>query len=453
MTTVRFNLDNLAVAALSFEEPDDDEEADTGNPGAANLPPPPQGPPQGPLAATTAGTLTVAEAQAVDLTYTILLGPTSTLTNQERLEQISDQPPPFALLIIRHPDSTPALTHSIKRFHSPIGTNHPLHGCILGFIGDAMQWNSTPQLIQIPLTALSNTTDLQIAPTQTLLDANPTASTVAANATDPAQQTSTMINIPPTLIPFFLQHAHLRPVPLWRAFHTWQTTNQPPAQTQHDHIDAFLRVAAIRKNNADTHTSQLAIHAHIPAYDTIITKWAKQRAQQTMPQQPPQVEPPPSPNQATQTNAQQGIIKQLVDLVTLQTRTPAATTTDEAYKETSPEHRGLLSWAGLTDTEKIPPFWAAFRQATTDNGRLQILEKYMAQEKCSDYLISYSLRPDWIKDITKQKFWYPLSGDTLHRGITPFALQKLHTWHEADMFIFEETAKAAMHVTMDDINK
>jgi len=209
MTTVRFNLDNLAVAALSFEEPDDDEEADTGNPGAANLPPPPQGPPQGPLAATTAGTLTVAEAQAVDLTYTILLGPTSTLTNQERLEQIADQPPPFALLIIRHPDSTPALIHSIKHFHTPIGTNHPLHGCILGFISDAMQWNSMPQLIQIPLTALSNTTDLQIAPTQTLLDANQTASTVTANATDPAQQTSTMINIPPTLIPFFLQHAHL----------------------------------------------------------------------------------------------------------------------------------------------------------------------------------------------------------------------------------------------------
>jgi len=77
----------------------------------------------------------------------------------------------------------------------------------------------------------------------------------------------------------------------------------------------------------------------------------------------------------------------------------------------------------------------------------------MAQEKCSDYLISYSLRPDWIKDITKQKFWYPLSGDTLHRGVTPFVLQKLHTWHEADMFIFEETAKAATHVTMDDINK
>ncbi len=197
MTTVRFNLDNLAVAALSFEEPEDDEEADTGNPGAANLPLPPQGPPQGPLAATTAGILTLAEAQAVDLTYTILLGPTSTLTNQERLEQISDQPPPFALLIIRHPDSTPALIHSIKCFHTPISTNHPLHGCILGFISDAMQWNSMPQLIQIPLTALSNTTDLQIAPTQTLLDANQMASTVAANATDPAQQTSTMINIPP----------------------------------------------------------------------------------------------------------------------------------------------------------------------------------------------------------------------------------------------------------------
>jgi len=76
----------------------------------------------------------------------------------------------------------------------------------------------------------------------------------------------------------------------------------------------------------------------------------------------------------------------------------------------------------------------------------------MAQEKSTDYFISYSLRPDWITDITKQKFWYPLSNDTLHCGITPFALQKLHTWHKADMFIFEETTRQATHVTMEDLN-
>ena len=77
----------------------------------------------------------------------------------------------------------------------------------------------------------------------------------------------------------------------------------------------------------------------------------------------------------------------------------------------------------------------------------------MAQEKTNDYLISYSLRPDWITDITKQKFWYPLSPDTMHRGITPFALQKLNTWNEADIFMFEETARQATHVTMEDISR
>jgi len=76
----------------------------------------------------------------------------------------------------------------------------------------------------------------------------------------------------------------------------------------------------------------------------------------------------------------------------------------------------------------------------------------MAQEKTSDYFISYSLHPDWIKDITRQKFWYPLSPDTMQQGITPFALQKLNTWLEADIFLFEETAQQATHVTMEDIN-
>jgi len=67
---------------------------------AANLPPPPKGPPHGPLAATMAGDPTLAKILEVDLTYNILLGPNSMLTSQDHLEQISDQPHPFALLII-----------------------------------------------------------------------------------------------------------------------------------------------------------------------------------------------------------------------------------------------------------------------------------------------------------------------------------------------------------------
>jgi len=41
----------------------------------------------------------------------------------------------------------------------------------------------------------------------------------------------------------------------------------------------------------------------------------------------------------------------------------------------------------------------------------------------------------------------------MQRGITPFALQKLNTWIEADIFLFEETARQATHVTMEDINR
>ena len=463
MTTVRFNLDHLAVAALEFEEADDDEvpnPANGNNPlppnhanNVANLPPPPNGPPQGPLAATTAGNHTLEEGQEAALTYDILLGPNSTLTNQDRLDQIADQPHPFALLIFRNPDSTPAILHSIKRFHAPIGTNHPLHGAILGFIGDALQWGTTPQLIHIPNTAFHPAVEYQMAGKPTLLAANANENTITAVATDPTHHTGTMINIPPTLIPFFLQHAHLRPLPLWRAFNTWKNQNQDTINNHYEYIETFLRIATIRTNNAIATISQLAIHAPIPAYDMILTKWAQTRAQQTMPKQPPPIAPPPPPEQLPQNNTTPGIVQQLLDVISVQTRPVQTTPTNAAHSETSPEHINLLSLCGLTDIDQLPPFWHTFRQATTDNGRLQILEKYMAQEKSTDYFISYSLRPDWIKDITKQKFWYPLSNDTLHRGITPFALQKLHTWHEADLFMFEETARQATHVTMEDLNR
>jgi len=119
MSAVHSILDHLAIAALGFEEANKDKapNAMTGNnpmpPNHANnvahLPPPPNGPPQGPLAATTAGDHILAEVQEAALTYNILLGPNSTLTNQDRLEQIADQPHPFALLIICNPDSTPAI--------------------------------------------------------------------------------------------------------------------------------------------------------------------------------------------------------------------------------------------------------------------------------------------------------------------------------------------------------
>jgi len=114
MTSVQFNIDNLAAAALAFEDNDSDQEPEPqdadntvnnnnpivgANP-AAILPPAPTGPPQGPLAATNNKEHTMAEALEADLTYNVLLGPTSTLTTQDRLEQIADQPPPFALLII-----------------------------------------------------------------------------------------------------------------------------------------------------------------------------------------------------------------------------------------------------------------------------------------------------------------------------------------------------------------
>jgi len=90
----------------------------------------------------------------------------------------------------------PAVIHSIKHFHAPIGTNHPLHGAILGFIGDAVQWGSTPQLIHIPNAAFSNTAALQIAPKPVLITANPDVNTITANTTDPTHPTSAMISIP-----------------------------------------------------------------------------------------------------------------------------------------------------------------------------------------------------------------------------------------------------------------
>jgi len=105
-----------------------------------------------------------------------------------------------------------------------------------------------------------------------------------------------------------------------------------------------------------------------------------------------------------------GIVQQLLDVIMAQTWPTQITPTTKAYSKTSPEHCSLCSWCRLTDIEKISPFWKAFHQATTDNRCLQILEKYMAQEKSTDFFISYSLRPDWIKDIAKQKSWYPLSN-------------------------------------------
>jgi len=167
-----------------------------------------------------------------------------------------------------------------------------------------------------------------------------------------------------------------------------------------------------------------------------------------MPKQPPLIPAPPPPDQTGQNT----IVQQLLDVITTQACPTTTTPVNKAYSKTSPEHASLLSWYRHMAIGKLPAFWKAFQQAITDNGPLQILEKFMAHEKSSDYFISYSLRPNWIKDITKQKFWYLLSSETLHHGITPFTLQKLNTWNEANLFIFEETAKHAMHITMEDLN-
>ncbi len=80
-----------------------------------------------------------------------------------------------------------------------------------------------------------------LQPTQTPAPSQPTQQ---LQCTTPA---ATIINIPPTLILFFIQHAHMQPIPLWHAFNTWQTKNQALIPNQYEYIDAFRWVATIQQ--------------------------------------------------------------------------------------------------------------------------------------------------------------------------------------------------------------
>jgi len=166
---------------------------------------------------------------------------------------------------------------------------------------------------------------------------------------------------PPTITHTIL---HLKcphpPIPLWRAFHKWVTIMHPTAPNTYPHIKLFLHAATIHKSNTTAAKSQVAIQVLIPAYDTILMKWAITRAQHTMPKKPPTQAPP---TQNTPTNATaypKEIIQQLLNIITAQSTNTAPATTIAAHNETSPEHQCLLSLCRLTDIEKIPPFWTSF---------------------------------------------------------------------------------------------
>ena len=131
-----------------------------------------------------------------------------------------------------------------------------------------------------------------------------------------------------------------------------------------------------------------------------------------------------------------------LDAIAANSRLPAMSSIAQA---------NMLSWCGVMTIGALPQIWTLFRQAESDATRLTILDRFLQAEQEINFHINYTLRPEVIRDISKMKFWYPPHIELINRGITPFTIQKLTVQQESELQIFEDTARRATHVGMNDI--
>jgi len=109
---------------------------------------------------------------------------------------------------------------------------------------------------------------------------------------------------------------------------------------------------------------------------------------------------------------------------------PDSTLLENSIRDRSTELTGILrsnmhSWSGLTDEEPLPPFWRAFQTAENDGTRTQILDSFLEEAHRTNFHVQYTIRHEFIRDIKNFRFHFPAHIEFLHRGISPFALQKL----------------------------
>jgi len=239
----------------------------------------------------------------------------------------------------------------------------------------------------------------------------------------------------------------------------------------------FLQAAATQDASSWANPkSQLAITIQHVDMDAMITQWASIRFASYLhhPMPPPDLQSPAAMqapqtqnNLATNTYDPMAMAKLMAHTVAQAMRTvpnhnmPAESVADPdldaiATNSCLPAMSGItqenmLSWCGVMTTGTLPQIWTLFRQAESDATHLTILDRFLQAEQEINFHINYTLCPEVIWDISKMKFWYPPHIELINRGITPFTIQKLTIQQESDLQIFEDTARHATHVGMNDI--
>jgi len=204
------------------------------------------------------------------------------LTLQEHANLINAQNPLFPLLAVNGRTNRAVVLHAITVYQPKLGTanwHHPAMGKTIAMMGDAPQDGILPTIITIPATAFHRATYWPIAPETAILGTLPNTTTLLPPGSNLTIVTSTLVPLPPLLVPFFIQNQQ---TPLLQVFKNFLAAVAASVQNTKDMCHQtlnFLRAATITNalgSNPDP-LSQLALDLTHTTMDADLHQWAAAR--------------------------------------------------------------------------------------------------------------------------------------------------------------------------------